>query len=514
MPLYSNQGQYQNTRRRARGRRYQRRRNQRTAMIVIIVLIFGIAGTAIWAALHDREKPSAVLELPENIQLQSVTVADTVLPMPEDFVTGLADGGITVSFKEQPEKTIGDQTVTLVFSNGEETCTRQAALHVFHLEQKVTVLMGEEKTPEIGDFVRDESLGAEFAGTVPDLLPQDQCGNVTLTVLCAGREYEVIYSVEERIPPQAAAQRIEAEAGTVPSPESLVTDIQDHSAVTVTYQQEPELTIVGSYPVTLVLTDAYGNTATVDSVIDVIPAANAPQFEGLTDLHVQVGNTISYKTGVTAVDPQDGEVSFTVDAAGVDKMTEGTYIVYYSAADTDGNTTIVPRNIIVEDAARVAVERYAQAVLDQIITPNMTRDQKIYAVYRYSRKNVLFVGTSDKTSIVHAAYEGFTTGAGDCYTYYAMNVIMLNMLGIENLEVTRVGGTSHHWWNLVLHEDGKYYHVDSCPTAVKVDGVDHSKMTDSDLAVYTEDKTVAARRPNFYVYDKTLPEYEGIEIAP
>lgn len=509
MPLYSNKGQYQNTRRGSR-----RRRNRRRTVISIIVLICAVAGAAIWAVRHDWEKTSTVLELPESVQLQSVIVADTVFPKPEDFVTGLEDGEIMVSFEEMPEKTIGEQKVTLAFSNGEATCTRQAMLRVFHLEQKVTILMGEEKTPKIGDFVQDESLGAEFIGTVPEQLPQDQCGDVTLTILCAGREYEVLYSVEERIPPQAAAQRIEAEAGTVPDPESLVTDIQDHSAVTVTYQQEPELTVVGSYPVTLVLTDAYGNTATVDSVIDVIPAANAPQFEGLTDLYVQVGNTISYKTGVTAVDPQDGEVSFTVDAAGVDRMTEGTYVVYYSATDADGNTTIIPRNIIVEDAARAAVESYAQAVLDKIITPNMTLDQKIYAVYRYSRKNVLFVGTSDKTSIVHAAYEGFTTGAGDCYTYYAMNVIMLDMLGIENLEVTRVGGTSHHWWNLVLHEDGKYYHVDSCPTAVKVDGVDHSKMTESDLELYTKDETVAARRPNFYVYDQTLPEYEGIEIAP
>ena len=509
MPLYSNKGQYQSTRRGS-----QRRRNHWMPVVTIIVLICGIAGAAIWAVLHDWEKPSTVLELPESVHLQSVTLADAVSPRPEDFVTGLEDGEITVSFEKMPERIIGEQTVTLVFSDGTATCTRQVTLHLFHLEQKVITIMGGQTPPQISDFVQDESLGAEFIGTMPNQIPQDQCGDVTLTILCAGREYEVIYSVEERIPPQAAAQRIEAETGTVPNPESLVTDIQDHSAVTVTYQQEPELTIVGSYPVTRVLTDAYGNTATIDSVIDAIPAANAPQFEGLTDLYIQVGNTISYKTDVTAVDPQDGEVSFTVDAAGVDRMTEGTYVVYYSATDADGNTTIIPRNIIVEDADRAVVESHARAVLDKIITPNMTRDQQIYAVYRYTRGNVLFVGTSDKTSIVHAAYEGFTTGGGDCYTYYAMNVIMLDMLGIENLEVARVGGTSHHWWNLVLHEDGKYYHVDSCPTAVKVEGIKHFKMTDSDLEVYTNDAAVAARRPNFYVYDKTLPEYEGIEIAP
>jgi hypothetical protein len=264
----------------------------------------------------------------------------------------------------------------------------------------------------------------------------------------------------------------------------------------------------------MVLTDAFGNTSKVNSVIDVIPAEDAPQFEGLTDLYVRLGNTISYKSGVTAVDSNDGAVNFTVDAAQVDLNAEGTYTVYYSATDSDGNTTIIPRKVVVEDVDRAAVEAYARAALDKIITEGMTRDQKIFAVYKYTKSSVLYVGSSDKTSIMHGAYEGFTKGQGDCYTYYAMNVVLLNMLGLENLEVTRIGGTSRHWWNLVQYEDGKWYHVDSCPHAVSVENIFHWKMTDADLEKYTADPTVAARRPNFYVYDKTLPIYEGIEIAP
>ena len=166
------------------------------------------------------------------------------------------------------------------------------------------------------------------------------------------------------------------------------------------------------------------------------------------------------------------------------------------------------------DEAEAAVEKYARDVINQIIREDMTRDQKIYQVYRYTRKNVLFVGSSDKSSIVHAAYEGFSTGKGDCYTYYAMNVILLDALGIENLEVARVGGTSNHWWNLVLHEDGMYYHVDSCPKSIYLDGQTYYKMTDSDLDEYTNNKQVAAHRPNYYTYDKTLPEYQDIDIAP
>ena len=216
---------------------------------------------------------------------------------------------------------------------------------------------------------------------------------------------------------------------------------------------------------------------------------------------------------MTATDKQDGALTFTVDPGNMDIKTAGRYTVYYSAVDTDGNQLIAPRTVIVESVTGQAVRQSAQAVLNQIITPDMSRDKQIYAVYHYARWNVAYVGSSDKSSLENGAYEGFTKKKGDCYTYYAMVKVMLDMLGIENLEVTRVGGTSHHWWNLVLFEDGKYYHVDSSPTRVRLDNISHSKMTESDLVIYTNAEGVIDRRPNFYVYDKTLPDYQNIQIA-
>jgi hypothetical protein len=284
--------------------------------------------------------------------------------------------------------------------------------------------------------------------------------------------------------------------------------------VTVTYAEVPALTVLGSNEDVLLLTDEFGNSSQVKAVVDVIPAKNGPNFSGLEELHVQVGSTISYKSGVSAVDAEDGELTFQVDPGNVDNKKIGTYTAYYTATDSDGHTLTVPRTVVIQDKAEAAVEKYAADVIKKIITDDMTHDQQIYQIYLYTRKNIQFVGTSDKSSIAHAAYEGFTTGKGDCYTYYAINVVLLNMLGIENLEVTRVGGTSHHWWNLVLHQDGKYYHVDSCPKSIYLQGQTYYKMTDSDLDDYTNNKQVAAHRPHYYTYDKTLPEYQDIDIAP
>ena len=111
----------------------------------------------------------------------------------------------------------------------------------------------------------------------------------------------------------------------------------------------------------------------------------------------------------------------------------------------------------------------------------------------------------------NAAYEGFTKWSGDCYTYYAMVRVMLDMLEIPNVECARVGGTSNHWWNLVQFEDGKYYHVDATPH--RITNMEHFKMTEKVIVDYTNQPAVASYRPNYYTYDRTLPEYQNIEIA-
>lgn len=494
-------------------------------VIILPLLLAGLIGVAVWAAwplltMPEQETEPQVteqeteLQLPEQVRIIDVVLADTIQPKPEDFVTGLEGTGITVSFETQPDSTVGTQTVTLNFTAEGSECTRQSTLRIFHLEQTVSGIMGQTERPDIRDYVADEGLDAAFVGLTPQEIPGDQCGEIALVIACGGREYEVIYAIEERIAPQGTAVRVEAESGKLPDPATLVTDIVDHSEVTVTYLQEPDLSVVGSVAVTVVLTDAYGNTTDLETVIDVVPAADAPQFKGLKTLYVRVGCAVAYKTGVKAEDAQDGEVSFTVDAGDVNRGKVGTYTAYYRATDSAGNTTIMPRKVEVQKVDRALVEEYAKSVLSRIITDDMTRDQKIQAVYRYTRYNVSYVGFSDKSSVVHAAYEGFARGQGDCYTYHSMNVIMLDLLGIENVSVKRMSKETSHWWNLVQFEDGIYYHVDSTPSSVIVDGINKSKMTDSDLAAYSSDERVIKRRPNFYVYDKTLPEYEGIEIAP
>ena len=508
-------------------RRRRRRRNSGIVPVILLALILAVlTGLAVRisvfgkiANVDSKLDPSTgmnpILRLPESVKIRSLTVPSGAVIEAQELVSGLEQTGITVSFVDEPATdVVGQQKVDLVFSQYGAECIKTVELTRFQMVTEVVSKLGSGNIPDIRDFIPNSNIEAHFKGESPASLPEDSCGSHALVIECDGREYPVTYLVTEDIPPEAVGLTVTVEAGALPAPETLVDQIIDHTEVTVAYAELPELSMVGSRDVVLTLTDAFGNISQVNAVIEVIPSENGPRFIGLEELHIQVGNTISYKAGVSATDLQDGELSFTVDPGDVDNKTLGTYTAYYTATDSDGNTLTVPRTIVIQDEAEAAVEEYAKTVIQEIIKDGMTRDQKIYQIYLYTKRNVLFVGSSDKSSIAHAAYEGFSTGKGDCYTYYAMNVVLLDMVGIENLEVARVGGTSNHWWNLVLHDDGKYYHVDSCPKSIYLEGQTYYKMTDQDLEDYTTNKQVAAHRPNYYTYDKTLPEYQDIDIAP
>lgn len=471
-----------------------------TVLFVILALLVTVGAYVIFFY-------STPLTLPDTVTVRSLTAADQDTLRASQFVRGLEGTGISVSFQEYDEAQLGEQEVTLVFTQGRRTCTRKVKLYRFRLEPMLTVQLGEETGVSSRDFVPDENVEAVLLTP----LEEGMCGIFTLRLLCGDQEYAVQCAVEEDIPPQGVGREVTVEAGTVPEAAELVTDIQDHTQVTVTYREQPELVLLGQHTLILVLTDLFGNTAEVEATVNVIPAENGPQFTGLDTLYVELGTAVSYKTGVTATDAQDGQLSFMVDTGELDSKTVGRYTVFYAAVDSDGNRLIAPRTVVVESHVGQLLREKAQAVLDQIIRPDMTHDEKIRAVFNRAKYYVYYSGSSDKSSLENAAYEGFTKNAGDCYTYYAMIKVMLDLLEIPNVEVRRVGGTSDHWWNLVQFEDGKYYHVDATPHSGT--WMLHFKMTESTIVGYTNEPSVAERRPNYYVYDHTLPQYQGIEIA-
>lgn len=123
------------------------------------------------------------------------------------------------------------------------------------------------------------------------------------------------------------------------------------------------------------------------------------------------------------------------------------------------------------------VDIAADTVLSQIINDQMTQRQKAVAIYSWVKGHMRYSGYSPVGDWVGAAWDGLRKHHGDCYTYYAMSVELLNRAGMQTIEVIR-STDNNHYWNLV-EVDGNWYHFDPCPRRT---GGDFCLLTDAQIA--------------------------------
>lgn len=146
------------------------------------------------------------------------------------------------------------------------------------------------------------------------------------------------------------------------------------------------------------------------------------------------------------------------------------------------------------EPTKEAVYAMADDILERIIKPKMSKREIVYEIYKYVLNNVAYTGSSEKGDVIKEAYRAMKYRAGDCFTYYSLSEVLLTRAGIDNMMVTRVGGKTEHYWNLINCGDG-WYHFDATPHAVPVETF---MMTDE----RTEELTKRFGR-NYYVFDRS-----------
>lgn len=244
----------------------------------------------------------------------------------------------------------------------------------------------------------------------------------------------------------------------------FVTDIEDVTDVTVTFETAPDFTKVGEQTVRILLTDTSGNVGFVDAKLTVIADTTFPVFSEMEELKVNLGQSVSYRKNVTATDDRDGDITYEIDSSAVNLEEAGTYIIKYSATDSSGNTTTVERKIHVMAELVVnqeLVDEMAKDILAKILTDDMTPHEKIKKIYFQVRYNMAYSHSSE-TEIPEAAYKAMTKRKGDCYNYFAYAKVLLDNAGIDNIPVERYGGKTSHFWLLVNIGSG-WYHYDPTP---------------------------------------------------
>ena len=103
------------------------------------------------------------------------------------------------------------------------------------------------------------------------------------------------------------------------------------------------------YILTYTVTDNDRNTTTVDRIVTV--TNQLPEITGLDDIVINEGegSGFDFADGVTATDLEDGNLTKSIQLPTMDlsSLTEGNYSVEYTVTDSDKNTVIVPRKVIV-----------------------------------------------------------------------------------------------------------------------------------------------------------------------
>lgn len=266
-------------------------------------------------------------------------------------------------------------------------------------------------------------------------------------------------------------------------------------------------------------------TPTAEATSTPSPDTEPPVIKGPHDMSVAVGMTLSYRSGVTAVDEEDGPVKLEVDASAVDLNKPGEYPVIYRARDKSGNESEITVTLTVaavagvndddptadvsgEDPAQAElppikevtaemVDEEADRILKKILAPSMSQWEQARAIYNYVHTHVKYVGSSDKSSWLMGAYVGFTRSRGDCYNYFACSKALLTKAGIPNVDLYRVGGSTDHYWQLVNVGNG-WYHFDACPHP---DSYPLNSFLLDETAVREYTEKCSPVRTNYYVYD-------------
>lgn len=288
----------------------------------------------------------------------------------------------------------------------------------------------------------------------------------------SGRKVSATLIVQDTKAPTATAVDVTVMNGASVKAEDFIQDIQDATAVSVTFEKTPDTATDGDQQVTVVLTDASGNETKITSTLHIVGDTTAPQITGVKNIVTYAGDAVAYRNGITATDDYDKNPKLEIDSSAVDLSTPGTYKVVYTATDAAGNTTKQEATVevLVKQANHVPVETiYARvdAILEQFITDDMTDLEKAAAVYVWTHRgdHLIYGSAPDRTDYLQTAYEFLDTKKGDCFWFFAIQKLMFERLGIPTIDVKKVKNfpsDSNHYWLLVSVDQGKtYYHFDN-----------------------------------------------------
>ncbi len=274
--------------------------------------------------------------------------------------------------------------------------------------------------------------------------------------------------------------------GQAPTAADLVDSVTDVTNCVIDFKDEYDFTKDGKFDVTVVVTDTSGNV-TESTIPCTVTADNTPPvISGVEPLQIAQGDAITYKKNVEVTDDKDDNPTLEVDDSQVNPDKRGTYPIKYIATDVAGNTsskstTIKIVSAKITEATEETVNAMADQILAEIITDDMGQKAQAKAVFDWVVDNITYSETAGIDDLLSAAYKGMYYRVGDCTVKQKTAEVMLNRLGIKNMEIEKIRDTRGHYWLLIDIGEG-WYHYDP---NLQLDGTLIFYWHDADLWEYS-----------------------------
>ena len=196
--------------------------------------------------------------------------------------------------------------------------------------------------------------------------------------------------------------------------------------------------------------------------------------------------------------------------------------IYIVATDPAGNETRRETKLIMHDnsVTKEMMDAVCEQILSQIITKNMTTQQKLYAIYKYVVTNIKYISDSPHDDLRREAYLSLTSRKqGDCFAFCAASYELISYLGYETQIVRRDISLSkqygNHFWvfvNCGTEENPQWYHHDASPHSKPYD-LETYMMTDAQAKAYTNYRSSTSAKKHYYTFDTSLHPASATKIV-
>jgi hypothetical protein len=360
------------------------------------------------------------------------------------------------------------------------------------IKDSVTIESGKTDL-DVSQFLINKKTKAVFVTDISKLDLKSP-GEYKVQIKIGKSVYDSQVNVVDTIAPVAKSVSQKIWVNEEKKADEFVKNIVDATAVNVTFKEKPDFSKAGVQDVFLTLEDTSGNKTELKSKLTITSDTEPPKIEGAHDQLVYIGNSVSYKKGVTVTDNSGKNVNLEIDSDNVNLKQVGEYNVIYNATDSSGNVSTAKIKLSVKEKPSTYVDKeivdeLADSILSSILKEDMTLREKARAIYNYTRSHISYINHSDKSDWVIAAYQGMKSGRGDCFVYYATAQELLTRAGIQNQEIIKIN--AGHYWSLVNLGEG-WYHYDTTP---RITGGEFFMLTDAQITAYSK------KNKNSHVWD-------------